>query len=1040
MDELDPKKLENLQKLLAAFDTDRLTTADFMDAFKKVVEHVQNTQQLTVTHLQAITTAVQQAVENLSKGNEAHIAALKEELLSTFNSKGTELDTSHQDALARLEAAIAGVTNGKDADEDLIVKKVLSKLPAPEANFAEDIRNKLEMLEGEDRLDSSAIRGLPELEAKVNSSTSVIGNNPGTEVATTAGNLGRFQTLKFPGATVTTDNTTASIAFSGSGTVTSVTSADTNATVATTTTTPVITIVSAPKWAVARTLAGNSVDGSANVAFANKFIVQGTADPGLSAAQFLGALGTGIVKNTTTTGVLSIATGADLPVMTATVGGAVPTPPNNTTTFLRGDGTFATPPGTGTVTSVSVVPANGFAGTVATATTTPAITLTTSISGLLKGNATAISAATSGTDYSAGTSALGTGILKSTTITGALTIAVAGDFPTLNQDTTGKSAKTDALNSATTVINVSSATAPTTGQVLTATSGTAATWQTPSTGFANPMTTVGDIIYEGTGPTPARLAGNTTAAKQFLTQTGTGTISAAPAWAAIVAGDVPTLNQNTTGSAASFTGSLVGDVTGTQGATVVGKINGVSLAGLTTGILKNTTTTGVPSIAIAADFPTLNQNTTGTAAGLSATLAVASGGTGITSFGTGIATWLGTPSSANLAAAITDETGSGALVFGTSPTLSTPVLNGTPTGTGVATAATVSTLALRDASGNLNSVNFIEGATVVTTAAGTTTLTVGSNAIQVFGGTTTQTVVMPVTSTLVVGQQWYFINLSTGAVTVNSSGGNTILILASATAAVLTCTTASGTTNTSWTADYKSAVAVSGKKASINNSLTFAGTDGTTMTFPSTSATIARTDAANTFTGHQTIEGVTSTGATGTGNLVFATSPTLTTPVISSITNTGTITLPTSTDTLVGRATTDTLTNKTLTTPIIQQINSTTNNPIKLNAGSYTPTQSYSPAAAATATLDLSLGNAHFITMPAGNITVALSNATIGQVFLVRIVQDATGSRTVTWFTTIKWAGGSAPTLTTTASKADMLGFVCTGSGAYDGFVVGQNI
>jgi hypothetical protein len=51
------------------------------------------------------------------------------------------------------------------------------------------------------------------------------------------------------------------------------------------------------------------------------------------------------------------------------------------------------------VTSVSVVSANGFAGTVATSTTTPAITLTTSITGLLKGNGTAISAATAGTDY-----------------------------------------------------------------------------------------------------------------------------------------------------------------------------------------------------------------------------------------------------------------------------------------------------------------------------------------------------------------------------------------------------------------------------------------------------------------------------------------------------------------------------------------------------------------------------------------------------------------------------------------------------------------
>ncbi|MBI5734069.1 MAG: hypothetical protein HY973_03970 [Candidatus Kerfeldbacteria bacterium] len=102
--------------------------------------------------------------------------------------------------------------------------------------------------------------------------------------------------------------------------------------------------------------------------------------------------------------------------------------------------TSATPAVSGTVTSVSVVSANGFTGTVATATTTPAITLTTSITGLLKGNGTAMSAATAGTDYSAGTSALATGILKSTTTTGALTIAVAGDFPTLNQNTTGSAA------------------------------------------------------------------------------------------------------------------------------------------------------------------------------------------------------------------------------------------------------------------------------------------------------------------------------------------------------------------------------------------------------------------------------------------------------------------------------------------------------------------------------------------------------------------------------------------------------------------------
>jgi len=52
-------------------------------------------------------------------------------------------------------------------------------------------------------------------------------------------------------------------------------------------------------------------------------------------------------------------------------------------------------------------------------------------------------------------------------------------------------------------------------------------------------------------------------------------------------------------------------------------------------------------------------------------------GTGVSGLGTGVATFLGTPSSANLISAITDETGTGSLVFATSPTLVTPAL-GTP--------------------------------------------------------------------------------------------------------------------------------------------------------------------------------------------------------------------------------------------------------------------------------------------------------------------------------------------------------------------------
>jgi hypothetical protein len=142
---------------------------------------------------------------------------------------------------------------------------------------------------------------------------------------------------------------------------------------------------------------------------------------------------------------------------------------------------------------------------------------------------------------------------------------------------TTKSAAFDALSPNTTKGDVTASNgtsnvrfpAGTDGKVLTADSSKSAglDWTTPLT---NPMTTAGDIIAGGSSGATNRVAGNTTTTKKLLAQTGDGVNSATPVWSTLVAGDVPTLNQNTTGSAGSFTGSLSGDVTGTQGATVIG--------------------------------------------------------------------------------------------------------------------------------------------------------------------------------------------------------------------------------------------------------------------------------------------------------------------------------------------------------------------------------------------------------------------------------------------------------------------------------------
>ncbi|CAB5212898.1 hypothetical protein UFOVP191_60 [uncultured Caudovirales phage] len=161
--------------------------------------------------------------------------------------------------------------------------------------------------------------------------------------------------------------------------------------------------------------------------------------------------------------------------------------------------------------------------------------------------------------------------------------------------------------------------------------------------------------------------------------------------------------------------------------------------------------------------------------------------------------------------------------FAGTVTLATPVITGLPTGSGVASAATASTLASRDANGNLTAANHIEGYTTTATAAGTTTLTVSSNFQQFFTGSTTQTVTLPVTSTLVLGQQYNIVNNSTDTVTVNSSGGNAVIVLAGNTAAIITCILTSGTTAASWSVTLDSS-------GVTTNSNAAAGAIGETIT------------------------------------------------------------------------------------------------------------------------------------------------------------------------------------------------------------------
>lgn len=94
--------------------------------------------------------------------------------------------------------------------------------------------------------------------------------------------------------------------------------------------------------------------------------------------------------------------------------------------------------------------------------------------------------------------------------------------------------------------------------------------------------------------------------------------------------------------------------------------------------------------------------------------------------------------------------------------------------------------------------NIIPGRTSTATAAGTTTLTVASTQVQEFTGTTTQTVVLPVVSTLTIGTSYIINNLSTGVVTVQSSGANAIQAMQANSTLIVRSNAITGTGATVW--------------------------------------------------------------------------------------------------------------------------------------------------------------------------------------------------------------------------------------------------
>lgn len=162
---MEEKEIKKLRQLMSILSEDSLTKEEFVRSFELVIKTIKDLQKTNNDEFDAIKQTVDILSEKLKTDNETDLGALKYQMNEAVCDYCDKMDIKYTEAMRKIDAKLSTIENGKDADETRIVATVLAQIPPaiePIPETPEIIRDKLETLKEDERLDKSAIKGLRE--------------------------------------------------------------------------------------------------------------------------------------------------------------------------------------------------------------------------------------------------------------------------------------------------------------------------------------------------------------------------------------------------------------------------------------------------------------------------------------------------------------------------------------------------------------------------------------------------------------------------------------------------------------------------------------------------------------------------------------------------------------------------------------------------------------------------------------------------------------------------------------------------------------